>query len=232
MTVLLDVEGVSGGYRSIRIVHDVAFKIAEGETLALLGRNGVGKTSLLRILAGLADRHAGEIRVGGKLLKDGTPADLIRLGVAFVPDTRGVFPRLTVAENMRLSSLYAYAPASVDVFELFPDLQPRMKQTAGSLSGGLQQQLAIARAIAMGPRLLIIDELTQGLQPSVIQLLVSTLRLIAECHGLAILLVDQNPGLAMDLCSDTIIMEHGRIAMRGSSTALAVDAKAIDLLTV
>ncbi len=232
MTVLLDVEGLSGGYRSIRIVHDVAFQIAEGETLALLGRNGVGKTSLLRILAGLADRHAGEIRIAGRLLRDNAPADLIRLGVAFVPDTRGVFPRLTVAENLRLSSLYAYAPARVDVFELFPDLQPRMKQTAGSLSGGLQQQLAIARAIAMGPRLLIIDELTQGLQPSVIQLLVSTLRLIAESHGLAILLVDQNPGLAMDLCSDTIIMEHGRIAMRGSSAALAVDAKAIDLLTV
>lgn len=230
--MLLEIEALSGGYRAMRIVHDVTFSIGEGETLAVLGRNGVGKTSLLRILAGLADRHSGEIRIDGRPLRTGSPADLIRGGIAFVPDTRGVFGRLTVAENMRLAALYAYAKPKLDVFDLFPDLRPRMKQPAMSLSGGLQQQLAIARAISMGPRLLIIDELTQGLQPSVIQLLVSTLRMIAERHGLAILLVDQNPGLAMDLCAETMIMEHGRIAMRGHSADLAGDPKTIDLLSV
>ena len=230
--MLLEIEGLSGGYRAMRIVHDVAFAIDEGVTLALLGRNGVGKTSLLRILAGLADRHSGEIRIDGQPLRPGSPADLIRGGVAFVPDTRGVFGRLTVAENMRLAALYAYAKPKLDAFDLFPDLRPRLKQPAMSLSGGLQQQLAIARAISMGPRLLIIDELTQGLQPSVIQLLVATLRMIAERHGLAILLVDQNPGLAMDLCAETMIMEHGRIALRGRSVDLAGDPKAIDLLSV
>jgi ABC-type branched-subunit amino acid transport system ATPase component len=230
--MLLEIEALSGGYRTMRIVHDVGFSIDEGDTLALLGRNGVGKTSLLRVLSGLADRHSGEIRIDGRPLRPGSPADLIRGGVAFVPDTRGVFGRLTVAENMRLAGLYAYAKPKLDPFDLFPDLRARMKQPAMSLSGGLQQQLAIARAISMGPRLLIIDELTQGLQPSVIQLLVSTLRMIAERHGLAILLVDQNPGLAMDLCAETMIMEHGRIALRGRSADLADDPKAIDLLSV
>jgi len=229
---MLDIDGLTGGYRNIRIVHDVAFKVEQGGTLALLGRNGVGKTSLLRILAGLADRHSGEIRIDGRPLKPGSPADLIRTGIAFVPDTRGVFPRLTVAENMRLAGLYAYSTPKLDAFELFPDLKPRMKQPAGSLSGGLQQQLAIARAISMGPRLLVIDELTQGLQPSVIQLLVSTLRMVVERHGLALLLVDQNPGLAMELCAETMIMEHGRIAMKGRSGELAGSQDAIDLLVV
>ncbi len=230
--MLLDVDRLSGGYRNIRIVHEVTFTIAEGGTMALLGRNGVGKTSLLRILSGLADRHSGEIRIDGEPLRHSSPSELIRTGVAFVPDSRGVFPRLTVAENMRLARLYAYAEPKLDAFELFPDLKPRLKQTAGSLSGGLQQQLAIARAIGMGPRLLVIDELTQGLQPSVIQHLVSTLRLVAERYGLAILLVDQNPGLAMELCADTMIMEHGRIAMQGRSEDLAADPRAIDLLVV
>ncbi|MGO4834837.1 ATP-binding cassette domain-containing protein, partial [Rhizobiaceae sp. 2RAB30] len=146
--MLLDVRNLSGGYRGVGIVDDVSFSMVQGDTLALLGRNGVGKTTLLRTIMGLADRTHGEVIVAGTPVARRSPASLARLGVTFVPDTRGLFPRLTVAENIRLARLHAFAQSAVDVLAFFPDLVGRLNQAAGTLSGGLQQQVAIARALA------------------------------------------------------------------------------------
>ena len=143
-----------------------------------------GKTTLLRTVMGLADRQAGEILIDGQPVPARAPTAMARLGITFVPDDRGVFSRLSVAENLRLARLSAYAKPSTDPLQLFPDLRTRLSQAAGTLSGGQQQQLAIARALATGPRLLIIDELSQGLQPSIVQLLSESLRTVTKENSL------------------------------------------------
>ncbi|MGD0186115.1 MAG: ABC transporter ATP-binding protein [Roseiarcus sp.] len=230
--MLLSARGLVGGYNAIRIVNGVSFELAAGETLALLGRNGVGKTTLLRTLVGLADRFAGEVLIDDEPIAARDPRRLARLGVAFVPDDRGVFARLTVAENVELARCVAYAPSRVDPFVLFPDLARRRGQPAGTLSGGQQQQLAIGRALATGPRLLVIDELSQGLQPSIVQDLADTLRRVTRETGLALILVEQNPQLAMRICERVVVMQRGEVAAHGSSASLASDASFLDLLIV
>jgi ABC-type branched-subunit amino acid transport system ATPase component len=230
--MLFEAHSIVGGYRAIRIVKDVSLGLDAGETLAVLGRNGVGKTTLLRTLMGLADRFGGEIRVAGQPIAPRDPRALARAGVTFVPDDRGVFPRLTIGENIRLARDAAYARAELDIFSLFPDMKTRLDQTAGSLSGGQQQQLALARALATGPRLLIVDELSQGLQPSIVQSLAEALRTVTRAKGLALILVDQNPELAMRICDRVIVMERGQVVAAGSSTTLGDDPSFLDLLVV
>ena len=230
--MLFEARSIVGGYRAIRIVRDVSLAIDSGETLAVLGRNGVGKTTLLRTLMGLADRIGGEIRVAGQPIPPRDPRALARVGVTFVPDDRGVFPRLTVGENIRLARDAAYAGAELDVFALFPDLKRRRDQPSGTLSGGQQQQLALARALATGPRLLIVDELSQGLQPSIVQSLAEALRTVTRAKGLALILVDQNPDLAMRICDWVMVMERGQVVAAGSSATLANDPTFLDLLVV
>jgi branched-chain amino acid transport system ATP-binding protein len=230
--MLFEARLIVGGYRAIRIVKDVSLEIDSGETLAVLGRNGVGKTTLLRTLVGLADRIGGEVRVVGQPIAPRDPRALARAGVTFVPDDRGVFPRLTVGENIRLARDAAYASAEIDVFALFPDLTRRRDQPSGTLSGGQQQQLALARALATGPRLLIVDELSQGLQPSIVQSLAEALRTVTRAKGLALILVDQNPELAMRICDRVLVMERGEVVAAGSSATLANDPSFLDLLVV
>jgi branched-chain amino acid transport system ATP-binding protein len=230
--MLIEAREIVGGYRGIRIVHGVSFTLDAGETLALLGRNGVGKTTLLRTLMGLADRQAGALLVDGMPIATGDPRALARLGVTFVPDDRGVFPRLTVAENLALAREQAFAPAKTDVRALFPDLASRLGQAAGTLSGGQQQQLAIARALATGPRLLIVDELSQGLQPSIVQNLTEALRTVTRATGLALILVDQNPELAMRICARVMVMQRGEVVAAGDSARLGADPRFMDLLVV
>lgn len=229
--MLLEVKDLSGGYKGISIVNDVSLNVREGGALALLGRNGVGKTTLLRLIMGLADRAAGEVIVDGTRIAPGSPTFLARAGISFIPDTRGVFSRLTVQENIRLARMHAYRQHSVDVLDLLPDLRSRINQTAGTLSGGLQQQVAIARALATGARLIIIDELTQGLQPSIVQTLVAALH-DARASGIGLIVVDQNPQLALGLCETVAVMNHGRIAMTGGSDALKDDIRLTELLVV
>ncbi|MGD0564944.1 MAG: ATP-binding cassette domain-containing protein [Roseiarcus sp.] len=230
--MLLSMHNLVGGYNAIRIVNGVSFELAAGETLAVLGRNGVGKTTLLRALVGLADRFAGEVLIDDQPVVARDPRCLARLGVAFVPDDRGVFPRLTVAENIELARLVAYAPSRIDPFALFPDLARRRDQPAGTLSGGQQQQLAIGRALATGPRLLVVDELSQGLQPSIVQDLADTLWQVTRETGLALILVEQNPELAMRICERVVVMQRGEVAASGSSASLASDPSFLDLLIV
>lgn len=230
--MLLDIKGLSGGYKDIEIVNEVSFALHEGETLALLGRNGTGKTTLLRMIMGLADRSHGTVSIDGVPLPPRSPARLPRAGVTFIPDTRGVFPRLTVSENLRLARMNAFRPCTLDVFSFFPALVPRSEQLAGTLSGGIQQQLAIARALMTGARLIIIDELTQGLQPSIVGLLVDVLVSVSAQQGIALLLVDQNPQLAMSICRRVMVMDHGRQVISGNSSELSADSRLMDLLVV
>lgn len=230
--MLLSVDRLSGGYGAIKIVHDVSFTLDAGETIALLGRNGVGKTTLLRTLVGLADRFSGTVNVDSKPVPSRNPRSLARAGITFVPDNRGVFHRLTVAENIALARNNAFAPAAVDVFALFPDLQRLRNQGAGTLSGGQQQQVAIARALATGPRLLIIDELSQGLQPSIVQSLGAALTVATRDHGLALILVDQSPQLAMQICENVMVMQRGEVVMSGKSATASQDETFLDLLVV
>jgi len=230
--MLLKARDIVGGYDAVRIVNGVSFELAAGETLAVLGRNGVGKTTLLRTLMGLADRFSGDIIVDGQPVAARDPRLLARLGVTFVPDDRGVFPRLTVAENIELAQRCAFAPGAVDVFALFPDLARRRHQPAGTLSGGQQQQVAIARALALGPRLLIVDELSQGLQPSIVQSLTEALIEVTRGNRLALILVDQNPQLAMQICEKVMVMQRGEVVAAGASAALRGDKSFLDLLIV
>jgi ABC-type branched-subunit amino acid transport system ATPase component len=232
MTTLLSAHNVVGGYRGARIVNNVSFELEAGETFAILGRNGVGKTTLLRTLMGLADRFSGTVVVDGQAVAPRDPRTMARLGVTFVPDDRGVFPRLTIAENIDLARRCAYALTAIDVFEIFPDLAPRRDQAAGTLSGGQQQQLAIARALAIGPRLLIVDELSQGLQPSIVQSLTQALSEATREGKLTLVLVDQNPQLAMQICERVIVMQRGEVVASGASSALSTDANFLDLLIV
>ena len=230
--MLVNARDIIGGYGAIRIVNGVSFTLEAGETLALLGRNGVGKTTLLRTLMGLADRFSGTLEIDGQPVAARDPRKLARLGVTFVPDNRGVFARLTVAENIELARGCAYAETPVDVDALFPDLATRRDQPAGTLSGGQQQQVAIARALSVGPRLLIIDELSQGLQPSIVQSLTQALIEVTRQHGLALILVDQNPQLAMQICTKVMVMQRGEVVAEGASATLANDKSFLDLLIV
>lgn len=230
--MLFAADNVAGGYGAIHIVKNVSFELDAGETLAVLGRNGMGKTTLLRTLVGLADRFTGEIRVDACPLPPRRPRTLARLGITYVPDDRGVFARLTVAENIRLARLSAYAPSELDVYMLFPDLKRLALQPAGTLSGGQQQQLAIARALATSPRLLIIDELSQGLQPSIVEDLAQALIEVRRRNRLALILVDQNPKLAMRICDKVIVMQRGEVVAAGPSATLGSDERFMDLLIV
>jgi ABC-type branched-subunit amino acid transport system ATPase component len=230
--MLFAARDITGGYGAIRIVKDVSFTIDAGETLAVLGRNGMGKTTLLRTLVGLADRYAGEVLVDGRPLPARNPRPLARLGVTYVPDDRGVFPRLTIGENIYLARLSAYAPSELDVYQLFPVLKGRVDQPAGTLSGGQQQQLAIARALATGPRLLIVDELSQGLQPSIVQDLAQALTIVTRERGLALILVDQNPELAMRICDRVMVIQRGEVVAAGTTAELGAGADFLDLLVV
>lgn len=230
--MLFTANDVGGGYGAIHIVKDISFELGAGETLAVLGRNGVGKTTLLRTLVGLADRFTGEVKVDGEPLPARSPRALAQLGITYVPDDRGVFPRLTVAENIELARLSAYRKNERDVYALFPDLAHRTAQPAGTLSGGQQQQLAIARALATEPRLLIIDELSQGLQPSIVQALAEALINVTRDGGLALILVDQNPNLAMRICERVMVMQRGEVVAAGASATLGADERFLDLLIV
>ena len=230
--MLLKVCDIAGGYGAIHIVSNISFDLDAGETLAVLGRNGMGKTTLLRTLVGLADRFAGTVEVDGRPLPPRNPRALAKLGITFVPDDRGVFPRLSVAENIRLARLTAFAPGRTDVFALFPDLKRRARQPAGTLSGGQQQQLAIARALATAPRLLIVDELSQGLQPSIVEDLARALIAVTRRDRLALILVDQNPKLAMRICDRVMVLQRGEVAAAGHSSNLEGEKQFLDLLVV
>ncbi|MFD1536259.1 ATP-binding cassette domain-containing protein [Nonomuraea guangzhouensis] len=208
---MLTLNGLSGGYGQANVVHGVDISVAAGEVVALLGRNGTGKTTLLRTVFGLADRQGGEVVFDGRTVPPGRPDLLARWGASLMPEDRGVFPSLTVTENLRLATRKGFVPAA-DPRELFPLLTERAGQPAGTLSGGQKQQLGVARSILAGRRMVVIDELTQGLQPSLVSGALAALAAVAA-GGAAVIVVDQHAGLMLDWCHRAIVMEAGRVVL-------------------
>ena len=222
---MLKVEGLNQYYGGSHILRDVGFEARAGEVTVLLGRNGVGKTSLLKSLMGVVPVRSGSVVLEGVDLTRLPPYERVRAGVGYVPQGREIFGRLTVEENLRmgLATRAGSAPVPAELFELFPVLEQMRKRRGGDLSGGQQQQLAIARALAPGPRLLMLDEPTEGIQPSIIKDIGRVIRMLADRGTMAILLVEQYYDFAAGLADQYLVMERGQIVARGRGADMQAD---------
>ncbi len=222
---MLAVKNLNQYYGGSHILRDLSFDIPAGKVTALLGRNGVGKTTLLRTLMGLIPARNGEIIFYDKKITHAKPYERARAGIGYVPQGREIFPRLTVAENLEMGLATRPRGARVPgrIFEMFPVLRQMMARRGGDLSGGQQQQLAIGRALAMGPRLLILDEPTEGIQPSIIKDIERAIRALAATGDLAILLVEQYYDFARSLADQYLVMDRGEIVKRGSGADMEAD---------
>lgn len=211
MSPVLEVHGLHSRYGVTPILRGIDFTVGKGEIVALIGRNGVGKTTTMRCLIGLLPATAGKIVFNGHDIT-GLPADRrARLGVGYIPQGRHVFPRMTVEENLMIGELIGNAGKSAidDVYQYFPVLKEKRRQVAGALSGGQQQQLAIGRALVGKPELLLLDEPSEGIQPSIVQLICEVLRTIRDAHGTTILFVEQSMDTILALAERCYIVEKG-----------------------
>jgi urea transport system ATP-binding protein len=222
---MLAVSGLNQYYGGSHILRNLSFEVPAGKVTALLGRNGVGKTTLLKTLMGLVSAASGSIQFGEQELTAAAPYRRVRAGIGYVPQGREIFPRLSVAENleMGLAARPRGARVPVRVFEMFPVLRQMLHRRGGDLSGGQQQQLAIGRALAMEPRLLILDEPTEGIQPSIIKDIERAIRALAASGEMAILLVEQYYEFARSLADQYLVMERGEIIARGRGTDMDRD---------
>jgi branched-chain amino acid transport system ATP-binding protein len=221
---LLDVRGLEAGYGATRALFGIDLQVSAGSITALLGANGAGKTTTLRALCGLI-RRQGHITLAGRRIDGMATEDIVRLGVAHVPDGRGTFTGLTTEENLRMGACTRRDKAGVRedferFYEYFPRLKERRHQQAGTLSGGEQQMLAIARALMLRPRLLLLDEPSFGLAPLMVQEIFRIMRRIRESQNVAILLVEQNASLALELADTAYLLETGRIVLAGPAAAV------------
>ena len=222
MADLLSVENLSAGYGRAVVLSDVAFALGEGEALAVLGRNGVGKTTLLDTLVGVTRRFTGSIALNGREVGTLAPEMRAGLGVGWVPQERNIFRSLSVEEN--LTAVARPGPWSIErVFGLFPRLKERARQSGGSLSGGEQQMLAIGRALATNPRLLLLDEPTEGLAPIIVQELLAALTRLFREEKLAAIIVEQHAQKILPITQRALILERGRIVHQSDSAALLAD---------
>ena len=226
---MLEVRNLQVSYGGINAVKGIDFKIAEGEFVTLIGANGAGKTTTLKALAGLVKPTAGGILYNGRDITACPAFELVRLGLALVPEGRGVFGRLTVDENLAMGAYSRRDSARVAtdferVYGLLPRLAERRRQLAGTLSGGEQQMLAIGRALMSRPRLLLLDEPSMGLAPLMVHKIFETIRAIAA-EGATLLLVEQNARLALETCQRGYVMESGLIAAADSSARLLADPR-------
>jgi branched-chain amino acid transport system ATP-binding protein len=220
VTTLFRAHGLTGGYGQVAVLRDVTIDVAENEVVAVFGANGAGKTTLLRAISGALPSCRGSIELDGIRLDRKKPWHRAALGLAHVPEGRHVFAGVTVAENLGAAALLGRPGFSIDdVFAIFPRLHERRSQVAGSLSGGEQQMLAIARALISGPRLLAIDEMSAGLAPTTAQSLVDTLATIRG-RGLGVLLVEQSPQLVEQLVDRVYLLEGGRVVGSGTLSEL------------
>ncbi len=227
MSAVLEVKGLEAFYGRVKALHGVDFSMQEGGITTILGANGAGKTTTLRAISRMV-RTAGSIRIDGKPIEDLATEDVVRLGVAHAPEGRGTFVHLTVEENLRVGSWGRRAQHDIEaeferVFGYFPVLRERRTQMAGTLSGGEQQMLAVARALMLKPRLLLLDEPSLGLAPLVVREIFRILRAANRDSGVSILLVEQNAALALDLADHVFLLETGRVVMEGPSDVLRKD---------
>ena len=221
---LLEVSGLSQAYGGSRILREVSFTAERGEVVVLLGRNGVGKSTLLRTLMGLHPVLGGTVRLGGQPLDGLSPNRRALAGMGYVPQGREIFPRLTVEENLRVGfATGRLRQIEAEIYELFPVLAEMRRRRAGDLSGGQQQQLAIARALCTQPSVLLLDEPTEGIQPSVIKDIGRVIRRLARERQLCVLLVEQYYDFAAELADAYLVMERGEIVARGAGSAMQAD---------
>ncbi len=226
---ILRVAGLAVAYGGIRAIKGIDFEINAGETVTLIGANGAGKTTTLRAITGLIVPAAGSIEFEGHAIGGASSFSLVRRGLAMVPEGRGVFPQLTVAENVAMGAYIrddkvAIANDVERVFSLFPRLRERSRQSAGTLSGGEQQMLAIGRALMSRPKLLLLDEPSMGLAPVIVQKVFEVIAAIAR-EGVTMLLVEQNANLALRASHRAYVLESGLITLSGKSSDLLADPK-------
>ena len=219
---MLKVSGLNQYYGGSHILRGLDFEAPLGEVTVVLGRNGVGKTTLLKSLMGVVPIKAGSITLDGQDISKDAPYERVRKGVGYVPQGREIFGRLTVEENLRmgLATKPGGTPIPAELFELFPVLKQMLHRRGGDLSGGQQQQLAIARALAAGPKLLILDEPTEGIQPSIIKDIGRVIRMLADRKTMAIVLVEQFYDFAAELADQYLVMERGEIIARGRGSEM------------
>ena len=219
---MLKVQNLHQYYGGSHILRDVSLQAEAGQVTVLLGRNGVGKTTLLKSLMGRVPIRSGSIEWQGRQIAGLTAYERARAGIGFVPQGREIFARLTVQENLRMGLAYCSGstPIPEDLFELFPVLAQMLQRRGGDLSGGQQQQLAIARALAPGPKLLILDEPTEGIQPSIIKDIGRVIRMLARERGMAVLLCEQYYDFAEELADQYLVMQRGAVIARGPGSEM------------
>ena len=227
--VLLDIRDLSAAYGPVGVLDQVSLSVGVGEIVCLIGANGAGKTTTLRCASGLLAPRSGAIAFAGQDISSAPPHRIVELGLAHVPEGRRIFPRLSVLENLRLGAFLRSDQAAIaqDVeraFALFPILAERRGQPGGTLSGGEQQMLAIARALMSRPRLLLMDEPSMGVAPLITQRIFETIKALNQ-EGLAILLVEQNARMALAMSSRGYVLETGRITVKGLASHLANDER-------
>ncbi len=225
--MLLEVSGLHAAYGATRVLHGIDFALEPGSITALLGANGAGKTTTLRAICAMVEAR-GEIRFGGERIDGRSTEDIARLGIAHVPDGRGTFLNLTTEENLRLGAYTRRDRAAVAadlerVYGYFPRLKERRAQQAGTLSGGEQQMLAVSRALMLAPKLMLLDEPSFGLAPLLVRELFEILRAINARERVAMLLVEQNAAMALDLADRAYLIETGRVALAGAAHELKRD---------
>lgn len=226
---MLEVTGLSVAYGGIQAVRSITFHLDAGETVALIGANGAGKTSTLKAIARMLTLAGGKVHFEGQMISQLPPHQLLRAGIALVPEGRGVFPRLSVAENLSMGAFIREDRAVIaedlsQVYAYFPRLQERAGQLAGTLSGGEQQMLAVGRALMGRPRLLLLDEPSMGLAPLMVEKIFEVIRAVAA-KGMTVLLVEQNAQLALESSQRAYVMESGEITLHGASADLLHDPK-------
>ena len=222
MADLLTVDGLSAGYGRAVALSDISFRLGEGEALAVLGRNGMGKTTLIDSLVGVTRRFAGSIVFGNREIAAAAPEARAALGIGWVPQERNIFRSLSVEEN--ISAVARPGPWTADrVFGLFPRLKERRAQPGSALSGGEQQMLAIGRALATNPRLLLLDEPTEGLAPIIVEELLAALARLFRGEGLTGIIVEQHAQKVLPITDRALILERGRIVSESASAALLAD---------
>ena len=226
---MLEVTGLHVAYGGIQAVRSITFHVNEGEMVALIGANGAGKTSTLKAVSRVINAVGGDVHFCGEKISHIAPHDVIRKGIALVPEGRGVFPRLSVAENLRMGAFVRDDKAAIEqdllgVFDYFPRLKEREAQLAGTLSGGEQQMLAIGRALMSRPKMLLLDEPSMGLAPIMVQKIFEVIRKVAA-DGMTVLLIEQNAKLALESSQRAYVMESGEITLNGDSARLLDDPK-------
>jgi branched-chain amino acid transport system ATP-binding protein len=228
--VPLEVLGLTAGYGQTRVLEDVSFIAAAGARLAVLGRNGVGKSTLLATIAGQTRRHAGEIKLGGVDIVGKDSASRAWLGLGYVPQERGIFPSLTVEENLLVGLKDRQRSAVDEAYAMFPRLKERHRNRGNQLSGGEQQMLTTARTILGRPSVLMLDEPLEGLAPVICDELMAALMQLASAEEMTILLVEQRIRAALDFADQVIILERGRVAWAGTPTALRASPQTVERL--